>query len=633
MKTTAWVLAALAMTACSTSGGKKSDVGGAGNDLTDGSDGVADSTDGTPGPGDGTDGTDGTNAADGTDGTDASDTTDGTDGTDGSACSPACIAPEECVDGTCQLPVVCEPGTWFCAGLTAKKQCSADGTTFLEPIDCPGEQYCSAGQCGLKCSLDPKYGAYVGCSFWAVDLPTWDDPTLPNAKKLPMAVVVSNPSELDAKLNFVAPPGVTFNFTDLLVPGLGSKVFHFPPFQMDGSNIFDMGIKIESERPVLVHQFNPWDNTFSNDASLLLPEPLLGEEHLVLSWPTDTRCLVSIDIPDLPFDPGTFGGPCSHSTVTVVAVRDDTEVFVRVTARIQATAAPPGVDPNTFTPAVQVIPKGGVGTFVLQKGQVLNLEAQPETNAFELADLTGTLVLTNQPAAVFSGHESAAVVAPEAPGSFPDPDNPDNNCCLDHLEEQLLPTNLLGKSYVCGKSKSRGGESDLWRVVAAADGVTLTTSPPIDGIHGKTLGKKGDFVEAFTPDSFVLDATGAVLVGQYLVSQGDTQNGTGDPSLIMGIPVERFRSTYLLMVPPEYSENYVTIMRKSGDEVSVDGVPVSGGNFDTLSNGWEVGWAKLSEGVHTVSGATPFGLTAYGYNSAVSYGYPGGLTIPGEANP
>ena len=194
-------------------------------------------------------------------------------------CEPACVFPQQCVGGTCLDSQVCEPGGWYCNGLTAKKQCNEAGTAFLEVQDCPGDQYCSAGQCGLKCSLDPKWGAYVGCVFWAVDLPTWDDPTLPAAKNLAAAVVVSNPSELPATVAFTAPPGKTFNFPDLVIPGLGSKVFEFPSFIISGSSITDFGIRLQSDRPVLVHQFNPWDNTFSNDASLLLPEPLLGQEH------------------------------------------------------------------------------------------------------------------------------------------------------------------------------------------------------------------------------------------------------------------------------------------------------------------------------------------------------------------
>ena len=587
----------------------------------------------TGGPGDPED----TNETGGTGGTgstaDTGDPGDPSDTGGGAVCDPECVAPQACIDGICQLPKLCPAGTWICEGLTSKKQCNPDGTGFLEAETCPGDQLCSAGQCGLKCNLDPKWGAYVGCVFWTVDLPVWDDPTLPNANTLPHAVVISNPSEMEATVVLTPPPGVSFSFSDLVIPGSGSKVFQFPSMDTSGSDITDLGVRIESNRPVLVHQFNPWDNTYSNDASLLLPEPLLGQEHLILSWPTDTRCLLEIDIPDIPIDLGELGGPCAHSFLTVVAPYDNTSVTVRASAPVNATEPPEGVDPENFQPTVAAMPKGAIQTFTLNKGQVLNLDALPES-VFDTADLTGTLVLSNKPVAVFSGHDSALAVAPKEPPPFPDPDEKDDSCCLDHLEEQMIPVGLLGKQYLATKSADRGGESDLWRIIAADDGVTITTTPPIEGIDGQTLAKKGDWIQAFTPKSFLITATGRIQVGQYLMSMSDTMDWTGDPSLILSIPVERYRSTYPIMVPPKYSRNYVTVARQNGTEIKVDGAAVSAGQFTAISTtGWEIAWIKLNEGFHTVTGASPFSLSAYGYNSAASYGYPGGMTIPGEANP
>ena len=624
-----WALATTVALSLLVGCGTENATGGQKSDATAATEGTVgtDATDAT-GATEGTDGTDGTDATDSTEGTGGTDGTGSTDGTGAPACDPPCTGTQKCVDGTCQAAQVCQPDSWVCNGLTGKKQCNVDGTGFMEAVDCPGDQYCTSGQCGLKCSLDPKWGAYVGCVFWTVDLPVWDDPTLPNADTLPHAVVVSNPNELKATVAFTPPPGVTFNFADLTIPGNSSKVFEFPSMDTSGSDITDLGVRLESDRPVLVHQFNPWDNTFSNDASLLLPEPLLGEEHLVLSWPTDARCL--LEIPGLP----NFGGPCAHSFLTVVAPFDNTEVFIRTTARVLATQAPAGVDPASFTPTVKEMAAGAVQIFVLNKGQVLNLDAEPET-IFGIADLTGTLVLSDKPTAVFSGHDSASVSEVLPGPDFPDPDEPGSDtCCLDHLEEQMIPVPLLGTSYLATKSKDRGGESDLWRVVAAEDGVTITTIPPIDGLNGVTLSKQGEWVEAFTTKSFIIQTTARVLVGQYLVSQGQTDDWTGDPSMIVAIPIERFRATYPIMVPSTYSKNYVTVVRESDNAIQLDGAAVSDSSFDPIvGTTWELAWLEVSHGVHTITGAKPFGLSAYGYDSAASYGYPGGMTIPGEVNP
>ncbi|MFT7624272.1 MAG: hypothetical protein ACI9WU_003459 [Myxococcota bacterium] len=639
-----WLMAGaavLALSACSSpsNGSNSSGSGGDSDVVTTGSTSGEDggTTDGTATGGDtgtgdtgtgdsGTGDTSGTTDTGGAGATGGAGTTGGGAGTTGGdPCDPPCGSGTVCKDGTCQEPIICEAGGWICEGLTSKKQCNDTGTAFLEAESCPGDQYCTnGGQCGLKCSLDPKWGAYVGCVFWSVDTPTWDDPTLPNASTLPHAVVISNPSELEATVTFTPPPGVSFTFNELIVPGTESKVFLFPSLDTGGSGIYDLGIRIESNRPILVHQFNPWDNTFSNDASLLLPEPLLGQEYLVMSWPTDTRCLLVI--PGLP----GFGGPCSHGTVTIVAPTDNTEVTIRASARINASE----LEQNEPTTEIDAIPKGGIATFVLNKGQVLNLDAMPE-DLFTQADLTGTLILSNKPVAVFSGHDSASVAAPIDPpgGGFPGGEESDT-CCLDHLEEQMIPVSLLGQEYIAAKSADRGGEHDIWRIVAADDNVSITTDPPIDGLHGEILAKRGDWIESHSQNSFVIKATGRVLVGQYLVAQGQTQDGTGDPAMILAIPVERFRSTYPLMVPPQYAKDYVSVVRKPGTTVEVDGVAVGAGEFKPFAGGtWELAWVLISDGIHTISGDQPFALSAYGYNSAASYGYPGGMTIPGEANP
>jgi hypothetical protein len=565
---------------------------------------------------DGADVTDSSDGVEGQDGLSSTDNATGSDGTSSSEdCEPDCPSGQVCKDGACEQPIICEPGTYVCDGLTAKKQCNTTGTGFLEPEQCPGEQLCSSGQCGLKCNLDPKWGAYVGCVFWTVDLPVWKDPSIPNAPNLPHAIVVSNPSEQDATVTFTPPPGVQFSFNDLTIPGGGNRVFEFPPLSLSGNDIYDLGIRVESNRPVLVHQFNPWDNTYSNDASLLLPEPLLGSEYVVLSWPTDARSL--LEIPGLE----GFGGPSVLSYVSVVAPYDDTSVTVRSSARIQGTEIPEG---STEPQTVQPMYKGGIQTFTLNTGQVLNLSAMPDS-LFETADMTGTIIISDKPVAVFSGHESAGIAPPNpSPGA-------QESCCLDHLEEQMLPVSLLGQDYVAVKSKERGGEPDLWRIVAGDVGVTITTNPPISGLDGVTLAAKGDWVQAFTDQSFVINATGKIQVGQYLVAQEATDSKQGDPSLMLAIPTERFRNSYPIMVPDTYEQNYVTIVRAPGTTVSVDGITVEPAIFEPVAGGaWERAWVKVEPGYHVIEGTDAFGLTAYGYAPAASYGYPGGMSIPGE---
>ena len=42
---------------------------------------------------------------------------------------------------------------------------------------------------------------------------------------------------------------------------------------------------------------------------------------------------------------------------------------------------------------------------------------------------------------------------------------------------------------------------------------------------------------------------------------------------------------------------------------------------------YEFAWIEVGEGTHILEGEEPFALTTYGYASAVSYGYAGGLNL------
>ena len=246
----------------------------------------------------------------------------------------------------------------------------------------------------------------------------------------------------DAAVTFTPPPGVQFSFNDLTIPGGGTGCLSSSAGSF-WQCIYDLGIRVESNRPVIVLEFNP-RTIRSNDASLLLPEPLLGSEYVVLSWPTDARSL--LEIPGLE----GFGGPSVLSYVSVVAPYDDTSVTVRSSARIQGTEIPEG---STAPQTVQPMYKGGIQTFTLNTGQVLNLSAMPDS-LFETADMTGTIIISDKPVAVFSGHESAGIAPPnQVRGS--------GKLLFRPLREQILPVSLLGQDYVAVKSKERVGTRPL----------------------------------------------------------------------------------------------------------------------------------------------------------------------------
>src|SRR5690606_16766648 len=115
---------------------------------------------------------------------------------------------------------------------------------------------------------------------------------------------------------------------------------------------------------------------------------------------------------------------------TIVGTTEDTTVTVYPSWRIKGN---PPIPPTG--PGQPIVVK--LGPF-----DVLNLETDDATfqdNPKTMADLSGTVVLSDKPVAVFSGVETTSapggvVDIPKYPG-WPE----DGTCCLDHLEEQLFP--------------------------------------------------------------------------------------------------------------------------------------------------------------------------------------------------
>ncbi len=197
---------------------------------------------------------------------------------------------------------------------------------------------------------------------------------------------------------------------------------------------------------------------------------------------------------------------------------------------------------------------------------------------------------------------------------------------MDHLQQQLFPLDSLGQRYIAAISPGRGAKKDHWRIVAAQDNVTITTNPPQPGAHNVTI-NKGDMVKLFSSQSFEINATGKVSVGQFLVAQAQTSQGIGDPAFILAVPVERFREDYIVLTPTGYSEDYVNVIRPASPPITLNGALVNA-TFTPVGDGsYEFAAIRVQAGVQVVESTQPFGMAAYGYSNAVSYAYPGGLNL------
>ncbi len=566
--------------------------------------------------------------------------------------SQACVGDQTCQAKKCQA---CVPGTKSCDGNLAMA-CKDDGSAIEILQDCGDKSLtCLGGLCVNPCSSDFKSNTNVGCDYWAVDLDNAVEGKF-NAQIQQFAVVVSNTAAAAATVTVtMGDPSVPATFKTiaynvppekLQVIKLPDPSWKLPDQSQDGSTINARAYRIQATQPIVAYQFNPLENfgVFSNDASLLLPSYASGKTYWIMSRQ----------------QLGTF-----RSYFTVVATQPGvTSVQVSVTAKTLG---------GIKVPALKA---GETKLFSLKQGEVLNIESDDLT-----ADLSGSYVEADKNVVVFGGSEASdsptdmgncvlngkggtqKVCSGTSNSGFPTPCVSNSgckpSCCADHLEEQMFPIATLGTTYVGAHLYARGKESDAWRIIAAEDKTTVKLTPNI-GVNIPVLGQ-GQVFEFQSTKDFVINADKPILVAQYMASAYQTvtqenppcvndaqclskygfmgkclnENGTpyhcepiGDPALILNAATTQYLSDYLFLVPDKYAVNYITIVTEVGSPVTLDKVPIGANGWVTIpGTTWSVLRMPITAGSHRLQSDKGSGLTVYGYDLYVSYGYAGGAGL------
>lgn len=425
----------------------------------------------------------------------------------------------------------------------------------------------------------------VGCTFYAVDLDQAQifegqqfAVVVSNVQGAAVAEVIVEAREAGAWVTVAGPVDV---------PAMSLHTFELDNRVQTGSGIKAGGAyRVTASIPIIAYQFNPlvmgW---WSSDASLLYP---------VEAWDT------LVDVVH-------WGAGAGLGYTTVVAAHDGTVVTVRPTVNTTgAGGVPPGV-------------AGGAFDVVLDEGDVAQIAV-----AAEHASLTGTRIESDHPIAVFTGHECAFVPA-------------DKYAC-DHLEEQMAGLRLWGKTFVAARVPPRipeNPETSLWQIYASEDDTTVVLEAPA-GATGLPAGPlsldRGELIEFYTagniaaPGDFYIEADRPIAVFNYMTGYENMDGAPqiGDPAMLQLGPVEQFLDRYVLLVPSQWSWDFLVITRPEGEGVEVDGVPVDEGLFFDAGGGFEVARVSVEDGVHEVSGSAPISVAVVGYDTADSYAYLGG---------
>jgi hypothetical protein len=540
-----------------------------------------------------------------------------------------CPDDKVCVQGECRE---CLPGGLYCAGPGDNQvwECNADGTGGSSVEQCNVGDVCQNGTCLTPCEAAEQNPSNVGCNFYAVDL---DNEAVGglisnDAAAQQFAVAVANTNEYPVRVDVyknvakVGQPVQEELVTTVSVPSMDLVQIDLPQREVDGT----MG-------PVVAYQFQPVVQQFSNDASILIPRQALGERYVVLGWPTSNPCGAP------PGDPLYQESIPDHTAVTIVGIEPDTHITVIPTHPITNSTGDSGI--NIMKTAAGVPLDMTIGQY-----DVVNLESdQPQVSITQClnfldrdGDFTGTIVTSDKPIAVFSNLERGSGVGGADVAEPPGWDG--TTCCTDHLEQQMFPVGALGWQFAVSRSPVRSTSStyvepDIYRVLATENNTPITTNLPAPD-NSFTL-NAGEFRTFPSYEGFTVKSDGgAIMVGQYLVSQGlIPEGGIGDPTFVVFPAAEQHRKEYVFLVPTTFSKNYMVLSMPEGATVTIDGqaLPEFGstcvtapvGNLDGIE--YIQMTCEMTEGVHSVASDEALGLTVYGYYNVGSYGYPGGSDV------
>ncbi len=362
----------------------------------------------------------------------------------------------------------------------------------------------------------------------------------------------------------VSVPGLGFSQSFTVTPGSVTTVAIPAGAEMPGAEVKqDVGIHVTAADEVVVYGLNRL--VFTTDAFLGLPSDVLGREYTMMAW-------------------GPGAGP---SEVGVVATQDDTTVTITPSAATSGGHA-----------------AGTPYTVTLDAGEMYQVQA--------IGDLTGTTITATANVAVFGGHECANIPSSSV-------------IACDHVVEQIPPDETWGTSFLTVPLKTRVG-GDTVKFLATEDG----TQVAVDGTTVATL-NAGQQNEQLIAGQATITSNHPILVAQF--SNGTSfDNVTSDPFMMLIPPFEQYQTGYTVTTPASgFAQNYLNLVVPDAavGSIRVDGTVVPNASFTPIgSSGFQGAQLDIAVGSHTITGnGRPFGAFVYGFASADSYGYPGGLSL------
>ena len=331
--------------------------------------------------------------------------------------------------------------------------------------------------------------------------------------------------------------------------------------------VTNLGIHVISSAPISITAFN--HARYTTDSYMALQKSVLGTKHIVQGYANKQ----------------TGVPPLNGTQFALVACESNTIVAIRPTANAGARLA------------------GVPYLMVLQPGEAYQLRSTNDAPA----DLSGTLIVSDKPIAVFGSHQIANVASSDV-------------WFCDYLVEQTLPVNTWGQDFYTAPFATRSG-GDTFRLLAAQNN-TLTA---INGVlqPAMNLGEIREFNLAVRSR---IVSNKPILVTQYANSGDFDGNQNADPFMVTVPATRHYANAYRICTPTnDFPTNFVSLVAPTlnAGSIALDGVAVGAGAFSVISGtSYSAAQVPVSPGRHFLTGKDAFGVIVYGWAEYDSYAHP-----------
>lgn len=364
-------------------------------------------------------------------------------------------------------------------------------------------------------------------------------------------------------------------------------------------------VELTSDFPIAVYAYSSIPR--SSDSYAAIPISNWGTEYIAVSLPNDQYNKVTLDsLRD--YTPRS-------SQLLIMSAYDDTKVTII---------------PSSLTRKVKQV--GQSYEITLRKGQCYLVQSWQYARG--MGDLTGTVIQSDKPVGVLTGHVRSALLQ----GFVEQP--PDSK---DHLVEMLMPTSAWGNTFVTAPFGTNVFHGDYFKLVSK-DVNAVVEIETATGKQQLRFSGNNSVVYYGLKEPAIWRASAPVQLAQFMYRTGDTTETVYyDPSIVLIPPVEQFVNRIAFNTPDEsfvyadgvkFVDHYVTLIaeEKALDNLKLDNQFVSSISDITTQKipNTNLYWARISlaSGKHNlVSTDGRFAGVLFGVGRFDSYGMTLGCSL------